>query len=112
MLLIWPRFLKYHVKSTARRVIKAPSTAPPTTLPAITPALGVLLPLSADANTVSVTRTVTVSPMTDPLVEKEDTVTGAGPFLPVNRGRPDCAVVSPADVKLTYSVKVSLSAVQ
>lgn len=88
------RFRKYHVNKTANKVTIAPKAAPPITLPAITPALGVLelvlaleLPFgSADGVTVTVTAP-------DLSVTAE-----AGPLLPVSLRIPARDVVWPDEV--------------
>lgn len=74
-----------------------PNAVPPTTLPAINPGSGVTA-------VVSVTFTVTV---VTPCGK-----TDAGPFLPVKRGSPGHAVVSPAEVKYALLVSESLADVQ
>ena len=67
----------------------APKTAPPTTLPAITPGLGV-----PSLDTVSVTVAVATRD-----AEEEVDEDGGGPRLPFSLGRPGQAVVMPAEVR-------------
>jgi hypothetical protein len=83
-----------HTNQTAAIAAMAPNAAPPTTLPTMAPGLGPVL-----------TVWVTVAAG---CVE----VDVGGPLLPVKRGRPAHATVSPLDVKYAVSVSVSLADVQ